>query len=199
MIESLRLQNFRGFTDHLVPFKQTTVLVGANNAGKSTIVEALRIVAVVADRLKNPHARFVEPPLWLDGELALIGVAPAVRGLPSEGASRSLFYAYDPPPAILSAAFSSGAKVTAFIGPDAQVHGAAWDAAGAEITGRRQARALTLDIIGVQPQVAPLMRREVAHKPETIVRGDGTYLAPRHFRLSGVIVGEVKRSARAGA
>ncbi len=182
MIESLRLQNFRGFTDHLVPLKQTTVLVGANNAGKSTIVEALRIVAVVADRLRNPHARFVEPPMWLEGEQALIGVAPAVLGLPSDGAARSLFYAYDPPPAILSATFSGGAKVSVFIGPDAQVHGAAWDEAGAEITGRRQAQALTLDVIGVQPQVAPLLRKELAHKPETIVRGDGTYLAPRHFR-----------------
>ncbi|MEA2190404.1 MAG: hypothetical protein QOI73_525 [Solirubrobacteraceae bacterium] len=182
MIESLRLQNFRGFIDHTVPFKQTTVLVGANNAGKSTLVEALRIVAVVLDRLRNPHARFVEPPMWLEGKHALIGVSPAVRGLPTDEAARSLFYAYDPPPAVLSATFAGGARVTVFIGPDAQVHGAAWDAAGAEITGRRQAQRLTLDVIGVQPLVAPLLRRELAHQPETIVRGDGTYLAPRHFR-----------------
>jgi AAA15 family ATPase/GTPase len=42
----LRLQNFRGFQDHRLPFRQTTVVVGQNNAGKSTIVEAPRLLAV---------------------------------------------------------------------------------------------------------------------------------------------------------
>jgi predicted ATP-dependent endonuclease of OLD family len=58
VIAGLRLQNFRGFVDHRVPLKQTSVLVGANNAGRSTIVEALRLIAVITERLLGGHARF---------------------------------------------------------------------------------------------------------------------------------------------
>ncbi len=184
MLESLRLQNFRGFADHHVPLKQTTVLVGANNAGKSTIVEALRLIPVTAERVVSGYARFVEPPEWLPDEFAAIGIAPAVLGMPSEGMEQALFHAYDPPPAILTATFAGGATLSVFIGPEAQVFGITADANGEEITGRRQAERLggVLDRISVQPQVAPLLRRELRHKYDTIARGDGTYLAPRHFR-----------------
>ena len=49
MIKELRLENFRGFDDHRIPFNpRTIVVVGKNNAGKSTIVEALRLVALIA-------------------------------------------------------------------------------------------------------------------------------------------------------
>ena len=34
----------------------------------------------------------------------------------------------------------------------------------------------------MQPQVAPLLREERLLQPETVHRGDGTYLAPQHFR-----------------
>jgi len=40
MLRTLRLQNYRCF-DHTVAFHADTVVVGRNNAGKSTIVEAL--------------------------------------------------------------------------------------------------------------------------------------------------------------
>jgi hypothetical protein len=158
------------------------VIVGANNAGKSTIVEALRLVALVTERLRSPAARFVEPPEWLTGSRALIGVAPPVRGLPTDAFAATLFHRYGPPPATVTATFLDGAAAAVFVGPDSQVHGAAWDAFGNEVTGRRQAAHLRLDPIAVQPQVAPLLRNEIVRKRETIHRGDGTYLAPQHFR-----------------
>ena len=46
MLHALRLQNFRGFKDHTVEFPQFCILMGQNNAGKTTIIEALRIVAL---------------------------------------------------------------------------------------------------------------------------------------------------------
>ena len=53
MITSLTLENFRGFDKHVIHFKQKTLLVGKNNAGKSTCVEALRLVSLVTERLAN--------------------------------------------------------------------------------------------------------------------------------------------------
>jgi hypothetical protein len=43
-------------------------------------------------------------------------------------------------------------------------------------------RELGFGAIAVQPQVAPVLRREPVRQLETIQRGDGTYLAPQHFR-----------------
>jgi hypothetical protein len=184
MLERLRLQNFRGFVDHEVPLKGTTVVVGANNAGKSTIVEALRLISVITDRIATYRVRFVDPPSWLSGECAVAGIAPAVLGMPSEGMEQALFHAYGAPPAVLTATFTSGARVAICIGPEAAVHGVAWNAKGDEIADRRDARMVAPQLVPIcaQPQVAPLLRKEARHLEETIVRGDGTYLAPRHFR-----------------
>jgi AAA15 family ATPase/GTPase len=53
LIEELHLENFRGLADHHVRMRDTTIIVGANNAGKSTVVEALRLIAVATNRLIN--------------------------------------------------------------------------------------------------------------------------------------------------
>ena len=53
MIKELQLKNFRGFQDHTICFQPTTIIVGKNNAGKSTIVEALRLVSIVANRFED--------------------------------------------------------------------------------------------------------------------------------------------------
>ncbi len=42
-IESVRIQNFRGFEDETIPFEDHTCLVGQNGAGKSTVLGALNI------------------------------------------------------------------------------------------------------------------------------------------------------------
>ncbi|HZV35962.1 MAG TPA: AAA family ATPase [Verrucomicrobiae bacterium] len=44
MITEIKLFNFRGFESHSIPLKPVTIIVGKNNAGKSTIVEALRLI-----------------------------------------------------------------------------------------------------------------------------------------------------------
>jgi predicted ATPase len=41
MITRLTSRNFRGFDRHTVPLRPITILVGKNNAGKSTVVEVL--------------------------------------------------------------------------------------------------------------------------------------------------------------
>lgn len=64
-VESIRLENFRGFRDHTVSLLPTTVLVGQNNAGKSTLIDALRILAIAVRRAGI--ARYEATPDWLGG------------------------------------------------------------------------------------------------------------------------------------
>ena len=181
MIERLRLQNFRGFENHEIPLAPTTVMVGANNAGKSTVVEALRLIALVTTRLLPYRRRILEPPEWLEHPEGFAGVRPAFSRLTPAGFEPSIFHQYGAPPAIVTATFTSGATVTAFVGPDSQVHGVARTPDGSEVTRATQSD-LGLSPIAVQPQVAPLLRDEPIRQEETILRGDGTYLAPQHFR-----------------
>jgi predicted ATPase len=44
MIENVEIKNFRCFRDLSVPLKPLTVLIGANDTGKSTFLEAIRLV-----------------------------------------------------------------------------------------------------------------------------------------------------------
>ena len=48
-LQSLRIKGFRGFRNIEIDFENTTVLVGTNNSGKTTILKALQIA------LTNPH------------------------------------------------------------------------------------------------------------------------------------------------
>jgi energy-coupling factor transporter ATP-binding protein EcfA2 len=182
VLERLRLTNFRGFEDHDVPLLKLTVIVGANNAGKSTLVEALRLIALVVGRLRRGVTKFVGIPDWLEHPQAFRGIAPALRGRGFEGHGPSTFHRYRDPPAAITADFGSGASVTVFLGPEGEAHGVARDASGKALGGPADVKRLELTPIAIQPQVAPLLRGETLLTEQTIRRGDGTYLAPQHFR-----------------
>ena len=60
MLSKLVLRNYRCFENSEISFRDVAVLVGNNNAGKSTLVEALRIVGECAQKFK--HAKYVQAP-----------------------------------------------------------------------------------------------------------------------------------------
>ena len=43
-IASLQIENFRGVQNGIIRFSAHTVLVGANNCGKTTVIEALALL-----------------------------------------------------------------------------------------------------------------------------------------------------------
>lgn len=162
--------------------RDTTIIVGANNAGKSTVVEALRLIAVATNRLINGKSTFRRAPDWLDMPAREIGLTPSVRGLAAGGHADSLFHLYSGPPAVVTATFSSGSKVIVHVGRDEQIFVTARRGDRSQIRSSASASNLGLTPVAVQPQVAPLLREEPIRAPETIRRGEGTYLASQHFR-----------------
>jgi len=182
VLKSLRLRNFRGFDDHVVPLRELTIIVGENNAGKSTIVEALRLVALVVNRFRRGGSQFVDVPDWLVHPEAFRGIQPVLRGRSWEGHGRSTFYGYNAPPAVITAEFDGSASVVVFIGPDGELHGVARDNHGRAVATGTAARNLAFTPVWIQPQVAPLLREERMLVEATVRRGAGTYLAPLHFR-----------------
>ncbi|MFI5014412.1 MAG: AAA family ATPase [Hyphomicrobiales bacterium] len=58
MFTSVRFQNFKGLSDYSISLRRMNVLVGPNNAGKSSVLDAFRVLAVAIR-----HARSRNPTL----------------------------------------------------------------------------------------------------------------------------------------
>lgn len=61
-ITSIKFTNFKSLKNYSIQLQDRNVLVGPNNAGKSTIISALRILEVALKRAKNKNAERVGLP-----------------------------------------------------------------------------------------------------------------------------------------
>jgi len=158
--------------------KPETIIVGRNNAGKSTIIEGFRLVSIVLERYKN--LIYKDVPDWLDIPLAHRGVQPDLSGL--NVSWENLFYRYHDPPASLAASFKGGYKVTIHLGPSETIHAVIQDRKGRAISTKGEARKASLPKLGVLPQVTPLAKEEKILMPDYVRSNMSSYLAPLHFR-----------------
>jgi hypothetical protein len=169
MIVQLHLKNFRGFEDHVVPMRPLTIIVGRNNAGKSTIVEALRLVSIVVTRFKGDLGQI--PTSRWNFPKNTRGPNP-FKNL--EINRDSIFHSYGEPPAIVRANFETGDTVEVTI-TDRDIFGrrGRWRAV------RAQDRVSQVSIL---PQVAPVAREERLLTEEYVRSALSSALAPLHFR-----------------
>ncbi|HWN95195.1 MAG TPA: AAA family ATPase, partial [Methylomirabilota bacterium] len=178
MIKELRLENFRGFDDHRIPFNpRTTVVVGKNNAGKSTIVEALRLVSLIT-RYQRPEFHAV--PSLLDRPRREKGVNPSLQNI--ELNLESAFHRYSNPPAIITCTFEKGETITIYIGKDAQIHAVIRDGRGDLIVTPTQASTFRLPKVQILPQIAPLEETEQVLGESYVKRHMITSRSSLHFR-----------------
>jgi hypothetical protein len=175
MLRTLRLQNYRCFRDHTVTFHSNTVVVGKNNAGKSTIVEALHLVAAVVNR---KAASFVRPPELLELGRFQKCIAPKISHLNLN--LETAFHRYGEPPAIVTATFAANAKVAAYVhreGVHATISGPkGW------VTSKAAFCALKIPHVHILPQVAPLLREEARLTEQHVEDNFYSRLSSRHFR-----------------
>ena len=78
MINQLKIFNFRCYENSVITFNGTSILVGKNNAGKSTLIEALKIISSVTRKYKN--LRFVSAPSWTELSSGY-GVSPSIENM----------------------------------------------------------------------------------------------------------------------
>jgi ABC-type multidrug transport system ATPase subunit len=178
MITKLRLGNFRGFDDHVLPLGPTTVVVGQNNAGKTTIVEALRLVSMVTVRYRN--LGFRDPPGDTDLPRRLTGVSPSLKNV--EISFNTIFHRYGEPPATIAATFHNGTSVTIYVLANQRLHGVITDADGTVVRNKAHANRVDLPPVRIMPQVAPLQRTETVLSDDYVRAAMSSRLAPLHFR-----------------
>ena len=106
MLSELPLKNFRGFDNHKVCFRELSVVVGANNAGKSTMVEALRFVSILTNRYRD--LKFRRPIQLFEEHGAHAGVSLSLKNIVVN--FEHGFHRYGAPPAIITPTFSDRRK-----------------------------------------------------------------------------------------
>lgn len=176
MIKSLQLTNFKGFDKHTVEFQPFSVVVGHNNAGKSSAFEALRIVATIAKKMLT-H-KFFDSPDWADG--CRMGISPTLDEINLK--QETIFYKYSEPPAIIKAIFENGAQISVHLGPDEKIHAQAITPKGQHVNSRSLARSCEFAPIFILPQISPLLDTETALRKAYVKKCIDTQLSSRHFR-----------------
>src|SRR5690606_9349495 len=157
-------------------FKEIAIIVGKNNAGKSTIIESLRLVSIVSTRQLN----FQNPPGWLDLNPSFRGVSPSLRGL---GFSiKNIFHKYQEGPAKITATFENKSRIELYIGNDADVFALIFDSKGKVRTTKQASKQAEIPEINILPQISALAREEVVLGYEYVKSNLSTHLSSLHFR-----------------
>lgn len=178
MLKSLYLENYRGFERHEIPFKELTVIVGKNNAGKSTIVEALRLISIVTARYKG--LTYSTCPRWLVSPTATHGVKPSLKGIGVD--FQTVFHRYGTPPAKLVAQFTDGSMIEINIESDDKVFAAIYDSDGVIIKSKSYADTVKLPTVSIMPQVSPVRASENVLNVDYVRRASSSPMSSSHFR-----------------
>lgn len=179
MLQQLELQGYRGFYSHRLELRPVSVMVGQNNAGKSTLVEALRVLSVITERTGSLN--FSAPPEWTDLPRLHRGVSPSMDGLEFQFETVSHHYGREPAEAV--ATFATGESVHLLVSPDGQVFAVLRDADGEIISTKGRALSVGFPSIQVLPQIQPLEALETILADDHYVRRNlSSVLASRHFR-----------------
>lgn len=178
MLKQIEVINFRGFSEHTITLKETSILVGKNNAGKSTIVEALRLISLVANKFKNSN--YTSPPKGINLSNAYKGISPSLKGLDIN--LKSIFHRYGEPPAKISATFSTGVKIEIYIGLDNDVYGIIRDTNGKLVKSKATAKNIDIPSINALPQIGPLNKNEKILSSDYVKSASNSSLTSLHFR-----------------
>jgi energy-coupling factor transporter ATP-binding protein EcfA2 len=176
VISRLHLRHFRGFEKFTVDFPNPAVLIGANNAGKSTIIAALRLATLMlrqGKRLRATHARRVR-----GDEIRVHEFTSEQFDLQDE----NLRFEFRSLETSFSLVFDNGSQLIA-VWPKSQKRAYFYfqNAAGAtlEVPGAVDA---SFSTIGTIPPLSPIDLREERLSTRWVQQNLTTRLSSRHFR-----------------
>lgn len=178
MIKKVIIRNYRCFEKCEMNFKDLTIAVGRNNAGKSTLIEALRIVSVGVNRASSIN--YTPTPYWLNIDKDLFGISPSIENL--DISTNNIFFQYGSPPSLIKTIFDNGVTIETFVGEDAKIFALLYDLSGKNVVSKKMAKDLNLSPINILPQISPILREESIVKLSTVQRNIDTKLGSRNFR-----------------
>ena len=177
MLKKLIIKNFRCYENSSVSLPQTSVLVGRNNAGKSTLIEALKILSEVSKKYR--HCPFSAPPSWVNGETEN-GIKPSIERI--NISDKGLFYMYRNPPAIIEGVFDNSVSLRIYVGEELSVFALIIGPDGMPARNSKAAKAIDIPVIEVLPQISAVQEIETVYAKSTVDRNIPTRLSSRNFR-----------------
>lgn len=180
MIKSIALKNFRGYRDHTVEFTPFCLLIGQNNAGKTTLVEALRIAS--AALAKAGSAQFTMAPDTVGPEITGPAYRFSLDTLDIE--NRGLHYNYQTDePAIIKVRYSNNCQIVIALGESIDDAYCQLLISGRKkVNSRSQAKSPKFRPIFVMPPVGALLAEETARDKRYLYKHINGYLSYRHIR-----------------
>ncbi len=157
MIESINIKNFKCYENHTINFGKLAIVVGKNNAGKSTFVEVLRIVSTVlarnitASSLRNAPSEFNLTKIQK-------GILVSLKNI--EITSKNLFYKYGKPPALITVFFTQGNKIEIHLADTDKCFCEFFDSDGRRMSNHKTISSIGITNIMILPQIVPLQEKE---------------------------------------
>lgn len=182
ILKYLHLKNFKCFQDHTIFFSDNTIVVGKNNAGKTTVVEALRILGLVASRFKTTSV-FIQRPDWLSSlfTLSTKGIRVSTKAIDIE--LEQVFHRYGTPPAMIEAYFSDNILIKVYINSQNEFF-AVFFQHGKALHSHAKVLEAGVPDVRVLPQITPLLKDEPLVGKDTLARNQFSRRTSGNFRNS---------------
>ena len=174
-ISSIRFTNFKSFRSYTIHLQERNILVGPNNAGKSTIISSLRILEVALRRARSRNAERVNLPngtLGYGHRISLGNLSVSLENVATDYNSEDSQIEFRLSNRNrLSLLFPSDGGCTLY-----------WETDGAPVTTVSRFNAAFPINIQVVPILGPLEHREAYVNQDTVRDALSTHRASRHFR-----------------
>jgi hypothetical protein len=174
-ISSVKFTNFKALSDYSVSLTEANILVGANNAGKSTVISAFRILDVALRRARRLKSERIPLP---GGKFGL------GHRIPEQQISVSLENVatnYNGEDSKIEFRLTNKNKLFLFFPSDGGciLH---WESEGPLITTTLRFKSAFPIVIQIVPVLGPLEHEEAYVSEDTVKNALNTHRACRHFR-----------------
>lgn len=177
MITEIELKNYRCFEKAKIVFKDINVLVGKNNAGKSSIIEALRMVAYASQKAMSTI--YKDAPIGLNISAREKGIRIDVEKLKID--LRGVVYLYEDKIAEIRANFDDKSQIRILANKEI-AFAFLYGSDGKNIKTKTTAEKRGFTKIGILPQIGLIKENEKKLVEETVNIHRESYLSSRHFR-----------------
>lgn len=178
LLKQLQLENFKCYKKAIIKLKDLSIIVGENNAGKSCLIESLRLISKAAQNVKTRRT-FDKAPVEFGLPANIKGFKINTQKLKID-LSMAVYF-YENTHAKVTALFNDKSKIELYINSEC-AFAVVYDNQGEVVKSYSQAQKLNINKIGILPQIGPIRDVESFISQETVSADKDTYLSSLHFR-----------------
>jgi len=174
-IQSIRVRNFKRFENFYLSARVGNILVGPNNSGKSSLLDALRVAQACLRSARTGAPKPVE--VWNSSPVLGYVLPPASLPIPIANVATN----YSAEDAVIEIRCQNGNTLVIRLNPERQITFYCLAESDTPRTSRAFREAIPLDLI-IVPPLGPFEETEGIVTEETIRRNESSRLSNRYFR-----------------